>query len=85
LTDAGAAGLQAALKRDEVQGALQALLAARLTDAPETEAAKAREAVRLALSGTPEAGAEYAGQLSDYFDDKISALVATLEGRGTAF
>jgi hypothetical protein len=76
LTDVEAAELETALKRDEVQGALQALLAARLTDAPETDATRAREAVRLALSGT-----RYAGPLSEYFDDKISALVATIEGR----
>jgi len=76
LTDVEAAELESALKRDEVQGALQALLAARLTDAPETDAARAREAVRLALSGT-----QRAQRLSEYFDDKISALVATLEGR----
>ena len=108
-----AAELEAALRQHEVQGALQALLAARLTDAPEADAARARgvlaarlaahEAVRLALSG-PEgrvvrgprrsarveewgttvpkaADSPYAEKLSEYFDDKISALVATLEGR----
>lgn len=87
LTEADAEGLAAALKRDEVQGALQALLAARLTDAPETDATKAREAVRLALSQhRPNElalglGAVYSGQLSEYFDEKICALVANLEGR----
>jgi hypothetical protein len=127
LTDAEAAELETALKRDEVQGALQALLAARLTDAPEMDAARAREvvavrlaaraAVRLAVGGavtstgesvgtatakpdrrrssSGSAGssfeaavtgvrpvaARYAEQLSEYFDDKISALVATIEGR----
>jgi NACHT domain len=103
-----------------VQGALQALLAARLTDAPEADAARAREAVRLAIAGagaagntatakpdrrmatgeasavqydetnaaeapvetsTESVGARYAWPLSEYFDDKISALVAELEGR----
>ncbi len=133
MSDEDAADLEAAFKRHEVQGALQALLAARLTDAPEADAARAREvlaarlaareAVRLALSGseapaarrvdrrsqppgtvgmsetsrpagvTPSAGAaqpesasepasgRYAEQLSEYFDDKISALVASLEAR----
>ena len=76
LSEADAAGLEAALKRDEVQGALQALLAARLTDAPETDAARAREAVRLALGG-----GRYAEQLSDYYDRKIGDLVGHLEGR----
>jgi hypothetical protein len=112
LSDADAAELAAAVERHEVQGALQALLAARLTDAPERDAASAREAVRLAIAGTGEAGhaasgrrerrasatgadpaavlapddgeavaAQYAERLSEYFDDKISALVAELEGR----
>ena len=76
LSEADTAALTAAIQRDEVQGALQALLAARLTDAPETDATRAREAVRLALGEAPQAG-----QVSDYFDDKISALVADLEGR----
>jgi NACHT domain len=78
LSEADAAELERALERDEVQGALQALLAARLTDAPEMAAAKAREGVRLALT---ELSAEHAEPLSEYFDDKISALVADLEGR----
>jgi hypothetical protein len=50
LSEAQVTELTAALSRHEVQGALQALLAVRLTDAPETDAAQAREAVRLALS-----------------------------------
>jgi hypothetical protein len=121
------AELEAAVRRPEVQGALQALLAVRLTDAPETDAARAREAVRLALATGP--GAEPtdaqrdrrkraaaqvaqeelerdledvrrglidgfqvpaapeparawdAGPVSEYFDEKISALVAAVEGR----
>lgn len=76
LSEADAAKLQAALMSDEVQGALQALLAARLTDAPETDAARAREAVRLALRET-----RYAEQLSDYYDRRIGVLVGDLEGR----
>jgi NACHT domain len=117
---------------------LQSLLAVRVTDAPELDADRAREAVRLALTaqsapapgsapgnrrnpatarspqrgkgprevarggslsgpditaGTapgsfraagpafPPPAARYAARLSEYFDDKISALVATLEGR----
>jgi hypothetical protein len=104
-----AAELEAAVRTPEVQGALQALLAARLTDAPETDAALAREAVRLAftesalasphpsdrrrkatisaasaLAPLPEfeaAGRKYAVVLSEYFDGKISALVARLEGQ----
>ena len=72
--------LSQALQSDETQGALQALLAARLTDAPETDAARAREAVRLAITATHPVAAEHAERLSDYYDDRISALVGHLEG-----
>ena len=75
-TDADAAHLKAVLNRTEVQSALQALLAARLTDAPDKDAITARDAVRLALGGIP-----YARELSDYYDLRISDLVARLEGR----
>ncbi len=67
--------LEAALRLDEVQSALQSLLAARLTDAPETYAIKAREAVQLALGDIP-----HAETMSDYFDRKIGGIVAHLEG-----
>jgi hypothetical protein len=76
LPDTDVAELEAVLMRNEVQGALQALLAARLTDAPETDAATAREAVQLALRGT-----QYAEHLSKYYDRRIGDLVADLEGR----
>jgi hypothetical protein len=94
ISEADAADLEETLKHHEVQGALQALLAARLTDAPESDAAKAREAVRLALGGTKRnrstrrrsttkpdpADGPLATFLSEYFDDKICAIVARLEG-----
>ncbi|MBO0803090.1 MAG: NACHT domain-containing protein [Nocardiopsaceae bacterium] len=51
LTDNEARELTDVLESDEVQAALQVLLAARLTDAPETEATQAREAVSLAIAG----------------------------------
>ena len=54
LSELDAAELAAALERHEVHGALQALLAARLTDAPEADATSAREAVRLAMTGEAE-------------------------------
>ena len=111
LSEEEIAELAAALKRHEVQGALQALLAVRLTSAPETDAIPAREALRLALRSvsplhdlrtlaedalrpgarlappvTPGNSAAsdlnpLASWLSEYFDDKISVLVGTLEGR----
>jgi len=75
-----AAALEAAVRRPEVQGALQALLAVRLTNAPALDGARARRAVRLALTSGL-AGPRYAAPLSEYFDEKISALVALLERR----
>jgi hypothetical protein len=121
LSEDEAAELEMAVRMPEVQGALQALLAVRLTDAPEADAARAREAVRLALATRPDqppgdatrdrrrpalaslgdlrnaslvspsvrrrvddpgsAGYRWATLLSEYFDDKIFTLVATLEGR----
>jgi hypothetical protein len=62
------------LRGDEVQAALQELLAARLTDAPEADAIRAREVLRLTLGASPEAAT-----LADYYDDEICALVARLE------
>jgi hypothetical protein len=103
--ESATADVRAALRRHEVQGALQALLAVRLTDAPEADAVRAREAVRLAMTrstgigstradrrtgqamravplpGFETAGTRYAQRLSEYFDDRICALVAALEGR----
>lgn len=71
--------LAATLRGDEVQAALQELLATRLTDAPETEASRARQVLHLTLvSGDPDA-ASFARMLVDYYDDQISALVARLE------
>jgi hypothetical protein len=45
-----AAALEDAVSRNEARAALQVLLAVRLTDAPEADAARARQAVRLALA-----------------------------------
>ncbi len=53
LPAAEAAELETVLRGPEVQGAVQALLAVRLTDAAESDASRAREAVRLAISAPP--------------------------------
>jgi len=66
--------LAGVLSSDEVQAALQELLAVRLTDAAETYAEKARSTLRLTLGPSPEAAA-----LADYYDDEICSLVARLE------
>ena len=64
---------------DEIQAALQELLAARLTDAPEVDASRAREAVRAALSIADPVETPFAGALAGYYDDQICSLVARLE------
>lgn len=69
-------GLAAILGGDEFQAALQELLAARLTDAPDTDAARAREVLSLTLIMTEP---DLAMALTSYYDDEICALVARLE------
>jgi hypothetical protein len=64
------------LQGDEAQAALQELLAARLTDAPETDAASARQVLVLTLGADELKVAE---ALAGYYDDHICALVARLE------
>lgn len=70
--------LAAILNGDEIQAALQELLAARLTDAPETDAAQARGAVRLTLSAAGPDADRFAEDLAGYYDDQISALAGRL-------
>jgi len=61
-----------------ISAALQELLAARLTDASEADAARAREVIALALTvGAPEARPA-AYLVAGYYDDQICALVARL-------
>jgi NACHT domain len=70
--------VSAILNGEEIQAALQELLAARLTDAPEADAARAREVIALTLTvSAPEAGTA-AEVLAGYYDDQICALVARL-------
>jgi hypothetical protein len=78
MSPAQADKLAAILNGDEIQAGLQELLAARLTDAPEVDAARAREVIRLTLSiATPEAGPA-AEALAEHYDDEICALAARL-------
>jgi hypothetical protein len=67
------------LDGDESQAALQELLAARLTDAPESDASAARRVLIVILTANAPDAAPVAGVLADYYDDQISALVARLE------
>ena len=67
------------LRGDEIQAALQELLAARLTDAPEADAASARQILSLTLAVADPDAAWFAEALAEYYDDQICALVARLE------
>ena len=69
------------LNGDEIQAALQELLAVRLTDAPQTDASRARDAIRLALTAAGPDAARFAEALADYYDDQICSLVARLEAK----
>lgn len=62
------------LRGDEAQAVLHELLAARLTDAPEADVARVREAFALTLGS-----GEAASALFDYYDGEICALVGRLE------
>ena len=64
---------------EEIQAALHELLAARLTDAPDTDAASARQTLGLSLTAADSGAAPFAEALAGYYDDQICALVARLE------
>ncbi len=66
------------LAGDEFQAALQALLAARLTDAPETDASAARQVLIVTLIVNAADATPAADVLAGYYDDQICALVARL-------
>ncbi len=63
----------------EFQAALQELLAARLTNAPETGASAARQVLIATLIANAADAAPHAEELADYYDEQVSALVARLE------
>jgi NACHT domain len=67
------------MRGDEAQAALHELLAARLTDAPETDATAARQVLSLTLTSADAGAAGFAEALADYYDDQARALVARLE------
>ncbi len=79
LSDDLARRLAGVLSGNEFQAALQELLAARLTDAPETDANAARRILIVTLIANAADAASVAELLTDYYDDQICALVARLE------
>ena len=80
LSLAAAERLAEVLGGDEIQACLQELLAVRLTDAPEIDASRARDALREAVGAADSGAAAFGGALAGYYDDQICALVARLEG-----
>ena len=83
LSPEAAASLAEVLREDEVQGVLHELLAARLTDAPETDVNQIRPVFALTLDRFDLAEsdvASVAGELFDYYDKQICSLVGRLEG-----
>ena len=80
LSPSAAERLAEVLGGDEVQAALQELLAVRLTDAPETDAARARDALQMTLGAAGPDAAAFGEALAGYYDDQVCALVARLEG-----
>ena len=80
LSPAAAERLAEVLGGDELQAALQQLLAVRLTDAPETDASRARDALHDAVAAADPGAAAFGGALAGYYDDQICTLVARLEG-----
>ena len=81
LSPAAAERLAEVLGGDEIQAALQELLAVRLTDAPETDASRARDALQVALSAAAPGAGAFGEALAGYYDDQVCALVARLEGQ----
>ncbi len=68
------------LNGDDIQAALQELLAVRLTDSPENAATRVRGLLDMTLSAAGPDVAQYAKDLAKYYDDQICDLVARLEG-----
>jgi NACHT domain len=78
LSAASASRLIDVLRGADVQAVVQELLAVRLTDAPETDAARAREVFAVTLASADHELLACAGPLADYYDDEICALVGRL-------
>jgi hypothetical protein len=79
MSPAALARLAELLRGDDVQAAVQELLAVRLTDGTELDAAQAREVFVLTLAGAddPEISS-HVETLADYYDDEICDLVGRL-------
>jgi len=80
LADAAAGKLAQILRGDEAQAVLQALLAARLTDASEAEVARIRAPWDVLFGTEPALPADLAETLFDFYNEQIGLLVARLEG-----
>jgi hypothetical protein len=72
------------LNGEDVQAALQELLAVRLTDGADSYAEPARRTLFLTLTSTEPGCAPVAQALVDHYDDRICDLVGRLEGKDPA-
>jgi hypothetical protein len=71
--------LSDALVREDIQAALQELLAVRLTDGDDVEAARVRQVFCLTLSWVAPSLSQFGSLLADFYDGEISSMVARLE------
>jgi hypothetical protein len=71
--------LSDALQGEEAQAALQELLAVRLTDGENMEAARVHELFCLTLSGIDSSLTQFGPPLADFYDNEICSMVARLE------
>lgn len=79
ISQARARRLVSILRRDDVQAALQTLLAARLAEAAQLEVTEQRAQWEATLARADPQMLRLAGGLFDYYDEKIGNLVARLE------
>ena len=68
----------------DIQAALQELLSARLTNAPDNDANRAREAFTLTLALALPGASSFAESLIDFYDDQICSMVARLQASDPA-
>ena len=71
--------LSEVLGGNETQAVLQELLAVRLTDGDDVEAGRVREVFHLTLSSADLSLSPFGPQLAEFYDDRISDMVARLE------
>jgi hypothetical protein len=79
ISDDAAELLSEVLSGDEIQAALQELLAVRLTDGSNADAGRAREVFRLTLATAGPPLSRFGPPLAEFYDDQVCEMVARLE------